>query len=273
MIYLVTDTTAGLTRQEARALHAVMVPMTYARQGRAFIAEGYAEDFHPPRANAGVDLSQYTTAQASAAAFAGVFEQIVSGGHQALCLTISGRLSGTYLNACQAAKEVGQGQVAVVDSRTTGAALYLLLRRARQLLDEGMGLQEAAEQVQGISGHTHTLFSVEDMGPLRRSGRLGVVRLSVSSLLNVRPVLRVQDGGVVTHALARGRQQQLRELAAALQGPPRQVAVQHAAAPEEAEMLAQRLRAMGHEVSVRGVGLVLSIHLGLPCLGIGWIEE
>lgn len=271
MIYLVTDTTAGLTRQEARALHAVMVPMTYARQGRAFIAEGYAEDFHPPRANAGVDLSQYTTAQASAAAFAGVFEQIVSGGHQALCLTISGRLSGTYLNACQAAREVGQGQVVVVDSRTTGAALYLLLRRARQMLDTGMGLK-AAEQVRLLCDSTHTLFSVQDMGPLRRSGRLGVVRLSVSSLLNVRPVLRVQDGGVVTHALARGRQQQLRELAAALQGPPRQVAVQHAAAPEDAQMLAQRLTAMGHEVSVRGIGLVLSIHLGLPCLGIGWLE-
>ena len=271
MIYLVTDTTAGLTRQEAKELGAVMVPMSYARQGRAFIAEGYAEDFHPPQANTGVELGHYTTAQASAAAFADVFEQIVSAGHQALCLTISARLSGTYLNACQAANEVGKGQVEVLDSRTTGAALYLLLRRARQMLDTGMGLK-AAEQVRLLCDSTHTLFSVQDMGPLRRSGRLGVVRLSVSSLLNVRPVLRVQDGGVVTHALARGRQQQLRELAAALQGPPRQVAVQHAAAPEDAQMLAQRLTAMGHEVSVRGIGLVLSIHLGLPCLGIGWLE-
>lgn len=271
MIYLVTDTTAGLTRQEAKELGAVMVPMSYARQGRAFIAEGYVEDFHPPRANAGVDLSQYTTAQASAAAFADVFEQIVSAGHQALCLTISARLSGTYLNACQAANEVGKGQVEVLDSRTTGAALYLLLRRARQMLDTGMGLK-AAEQVRLLCDSTHTLFSVQDMGPLRRSGRLGVVRLSVSSLLNVRPVLRVQDGGVVTHALARGRQQQLRELSAALKGAPRQVAVQHAAAPVDAQTLAEQLRAIGHEVSVRGVGLVLSIHLGLPCLGLGWLD-
>lgn len=271
MIYLVTDTTAGLTRQEAKELGAVMVPMSYARQGRAFIAEGYAEDFHPPQANTGVELGHYTTAQASAAAFADVFEQIVSAGHQALCLTISARLSGTYLNACQAANEVGKGQVEVLDSRTTGAALYLLLRRARQLLDTAMGLK-AAEQVRLLCDSTHTLLSVQDMGPLRRSGRLGVVRLSVSSLLNVRPVLRLEDGGVVTHALARGRQQQLRELAAALQGPPRQVAVQHAAAPEDAQMLAQRLTAMGHEVSVRGVGLVLSIHLGLPCLGLGWLD-
>lgn len=271
MIYLVTDTTAGLTRQEAKELGAVMVPMSYARQGRAFIAEGYAEDFHPPQANTGVDLSQYTTAQASAAAFADVFEQIVSAGHQALCLTISARLSGTYLNACQAANEVGKGQVEVLDSRTTGAALYLLLRRARQMLDTGMGLK-AAEQVRLLCDSTHTLFSVQDMGPLRRSGRLGVVRLSVSSLLNVRPVLRLEDGGVVTHALARGRQQQLRELAAALKGAPRQVAVQHAAAPVDAQTLAEQLRAIGHEVSVRGVGLVLSIHLGLPCLGLGWLD-
>ena len=271
MIYLVTDTTAGLTRQEAKELGAVMVPMSYARQGRAFIAEGYAEDFHPPQANTGVELGHYTTAQASAAAFADVFEQIVSSGHQALCLTISARLSGTYLNACQAAREVGKGQVEVLDSRTTGAALYLLLRRARQLLDTGMGLK-AAEQVRLLCDSTHTLFSVQDMGPLRRSGRLGVVRLSVSSLLNVRPVLRLEDGGVVTHALARGRQQQLRELAAALQGPPRQVAVQHAAAPVDAQTLAEQLRAIGHEVSVRGVGLVLSIHLGLPCLGLGWLD-
>lgn len=55
-------------------------------------------------------------------------------------------------------------------------------------------------------------FSVDDMEPLRRSGRLGSVKLSVSTILNIRPMLRCENGSIQSYAVVRGQNEQLRAL-------------------------------------------------------------
>lgn len=268
MIYLVTDSTACLTRQEARDLQALVVPMRFDRGGRDSYQEGFAEDWQP----SGQPLEGYSTAQAPASAFLEVFQRLQGQGHQALCLTISSRLSGTYFNAVQAAKEAG-GQAAVIDSRTTAGALYLLLREARALIDQGLDLGPCLERLRALRRRTRTIFTLQDMEPLRRSGRLGFMRSSVSTLLNLRPLLTLSDGSVVSHALARGRQDQLRQLAQDVSGQPSQVVVQFCGEEEAADTLAERLRRRGIRVIKRPLGLVLAIHLGFPVLSTAWIEE
>ncbi|MHC1787379.1 MAG: DegV family protein [Christensenellales bacterium] len=267
MIYLVTDSTCYLTRREAADLHILVVPLRYDCGGRDSLLEGYAEDWRP---EPGLDLSRCSTAQAPASAFQEVFRRLRAQGHQALCLTLSSRLSGTYLNALKAAQETA-GQVLVLDSRTTGGALYLLAREARALLDQGLDLQACFDRLRLLRERTRTLFTLEDMGPLRRSGRLGAVRSSVSTLLNLRPVLTLQDGGVVSWALARGRQDQLRRLQEGLTGQPAQVVVQYCGDEAGAGLLAGRLRAAGVRVLERPFGIVLAIHLGLPVLSTAWL--
>lgn len=268
MIYLVTDSTAYLSRQEARDLKAVVVPMRFDRGGQDSYQEGYAEDWQPAGEQ---DLHGYSTAQAPSSAFQEVFQKLLGQGHQVLCLTISSRLSGTYFNAMQAAQEVG-GQVMVIDSRTTAGALYLMLREARALIDAGLDLAACFERLRALRKATRTIFTLQDMEPLRRSGRLGFMRSSVSTLLNLRPLLTLSDGSVVSHALARGKQDQLRQLVQDITGQPSQVVVQYCGEEEAADTLAERLRQKGIRVLKRPLGLVLAIHLGVPVLSIAWIE-
>ncbi len=269
MIYLVADSTACLTRQEARDLKSLMVPMYVSPDGRAMHTEGFVEDWHPGPSDS---LVEYTTSQASAAAFGDLFQKLKAQDHQALCLTISSRLSGTYMNARQAALEAGD-HVKVVDSRSTGGGMYLLLREARRMLNQGLSLQQTAEELKKTRGRLRTLFTLQDMEPLRRSGRLGVVRLSVSTLLNVRPVLALQDGAVVTHALARGRQVQMRQLMDGVEAAQDPIIVQHAGDEEAASSLTQRLTQQGRQVIQRRLGMVLAIHLGLPVLSTAWLVK
>ncbi len=268
MIYLVTDSTAYLSRQEARDLKAVVVPMRFDRGGKDSYQEGYAEDWQPEPEQ---DLHGYSTAQAPTAAFIDVFQKLLGQGHQVLCLTISSRLSGTYFNAMQAAQETG-GQVMVIDSRTTAGALYLMLREARSLIDQGLGLSDCFDRLRQMRKATRTIFTLQDMEPLRRSGRLGFMRSSVSTLLNLRPLLTLQDGSVVSHALARGKQDQLRQLVQDISGQPSQVVVQYCGEEEAAQTLAERLRQKGIRVLKRPLGLVLAIHLGVPVLSTAWVE-
>lgn len=267
MIYLVADTSACLTRQEAQQLQVLMVPMYYSRGGRMY-TEGYVNDWQPQE---GGSLTGHTTSQATSGAFLDIFNKLKRQGHQALCVTISSRLSGTYMNALSAAEESGD-HVRVVDSRSTAGGIYLLLKQARALLNSGHTLVQAFEQLKSARDRLKTLFALQDMEPLRHSGRLGMVRLSVSAMLNVRPILSLVDGAVMTHAMARGRQVQMLKLLDGTDRAQGPIVVQHCADEEAAHNLAQRLMKAGHQVIVRRLGVVLTIHLGYPVLSTAWVE-
>ena len=269
MIYLVTDSTACLSRQEANELRALVVPMHYIKDGRESNPEGFIEDWQP---EPGQSLTGFSTAQAPSAAFIDIFSRLKEQGHEALCLTISSRLSGTYANALKAAEETGDC-IQVVDSRTTAGAMYLLLKKAREMFDAGATLPECFERLKLLRKKTHTLFTLQEMEPLRRSGRLGFVRSSVSTLLNLRPLLTLSDGSVVSHSLARGKQDQLKMLVQGLTGKPDEVIVQHCGDEEAANHLALRLTDKGIRVIQRRIGIVLAVHLGIPILSTAWMEE
>lgn len=271
MIYLLTDSTACLSRKEARELGVLLIPMHYNKDGREAFQEGYIEESVAWAKNF-QNLSEFSTAQAPTWAFLDVFNSLKEEGNQALCLTISSRLSGTFQNAVQAAQEAGEGFY-VLDSRTTAGGLYLLLREARKLLNEGMSITDCMDRLRAIRKQSHTIFTIQDMSPLRRSGRLGYVRSSVSTLLNLRPLLMLQDGSVVSHSLARGKQDQLRQMLLGLSGKPKEVIVQECGDEEAADTLAEKLIEKGYAVIRRQIGIVLAIHLGLPILSMAWVES
>lgn len=271
MIYLVTDSTACISRKEAREMDIIMLPMNYAQNGKVMLQEGYIEESVAWAKN-WQDLSPFSTAQVSTTAFQDVFSSLKEQGHSALCLTISSRLSGTYQNAVKAAEETGEGFY-VLDSKSTAGGLYLMLREARKLLNENMAVEDVMDKLRAMRRRSHTIFTIQDMTPLRRSGRLGYVRSSVSTLLNLRPLLMLQDGGVVSHSLARGRQDQLRQMQLGLSGKPREVIVQECGDEEAAAVLENKLKAQGLIVLRRQVGIVLAIHLGLPVLSMAWVES
>ncbi len=273
MIVLVTDSTAYFTKAEAAALGVVMVPMTYTQEGRTVYTEGYIDEDAAYLTSIAKNIGRYATAQASLSAFWSTFEDILAQGNQVLCITISSRFSGTYANAMKAAQEIGGTDIEVVDSKTTAGAMYLLLKKARQFLDDGMTLVQAALKLREEREKAKTYFSVEDMGPLRRSGRLGFVRMSVSTVLNIRPVLKNTDGGVTTHALARGKHDQLRVLEQTIKNYQPPVIVQYCGVDGLADALVKRLQAKGIPVLRRLIGPVLAIHLGLTCISITWLES
>ena len=272
MIVIVTDSTACLTRHEADALSVVHVPMTYTLDGvthrEHFVEENsdYVERIE--------SALQMSTSQPPLDAFLSTFRSIVSAGNQVLCLSISSRLSGTYSNACVCAREVGEDRIQVVDTLTTAGGMYFMVQRAAALIAQGLSLMEIAQQLQQDREKCKTLFSVGDMEPLRRSGRLGPVRQSVISVLNMKPLLTCRDGAVQACGMVRGRGEQLRSLAAAVPVGAEQVLVQYIKDVDTAMQLAARLEArLGHSVMLRPIGPVLAVHLGLDLIGAAWYCE
>lgn len=273
MLAIVTDTSAGLTREEAMQLGVRVVPMSYSIAGRMFLENpcGQNGDYAALLAK----NVPATTAQATVIAFMNTFEELLRMGFQILCLTISSRLSGTYSSAVSAAKELDGKNIAVVDSQLTSRGLAFLVAKARQLENEGYGLQETALMLGDLRDSIGIAFSVENMDALRRSGRLGVIRQSIGTILNLRPVLRLTEGAIVAQGQVRGRIEQRRALLAQVPKQVKELVVLSFGGSEAGEAL---LRQAGEtfpklKVTLRDAGPVLAIHLGVGTVGLAWVAR
>lgn len=272
MIAIVTDSTAYLTREQAQGLGVQVVPLTYSAEGRVY-TEQYADKSDVFEQMYRQYPDGFKTSQASAAVFGALFQKLLRQGYQVLCIVMSSRLSGNYNSACAAAREAG-GPVRVIDSRTTAGGLAMLVERACILARSGMPLEKLAEELQQQIPRIGIVFSVETMEPLRRSGRLGVVRQSVGTILNIRPILLCDDGAVVAHSMVRGTAEQVAAMAARVPAGVKQLRLHYFGSPLRLDALKKRLMARfpGVELPVSPVGPVLGIHLGQGAFGVAWME-
>ena len=275
MITIMVDSAAGISRQEAEQLGAHYVPMTYTVDRQQFVEHYIGENgqFEPYIEREDVE---HRTSQATASAFMAAFERQLAKGRQVLCITISSRLSGTYANAVMAAKEVNGDEIKVLDSRNCAGGIYFLILRAQKLISQGLSLNEIIEQLIVERRRIHNVFTVNDMTNLRKSGRLGVVRLSVSTILNLRPILSLQNGSVFSKSVARGNHEQLRMLVESVPVGTKYVVVHSRDNNPQLPVLQEMLRGkLGNDLELRIVSLgpVLTIHLGLTYLGVCWMDE
>lgn len=274
MIAIVTDSTPPLTHREASERGIVVVPHSYEVGGATYLESFEDENSgYAPRLLAAHGHAR--TEQGSAAAYATAFRQLLSQGHKVLCLPISSRLSGAYSGAQTAARSIGSPDVAVVDTHATAGALYYQIMRARELSERRLPLPALAQACDALEEKTGVAFSVEDMGALRRSRRLGFVSQSVSSILNRRPVFVLENGAIQQRGTARGPVERVRSLVQQVPRGARRLMVQGFGSSALMRDLAAALQRAFPDVQplLRELGPVLSIHIGVNALSVSWSME
>ncbi len=271
MIVIVTDSTAYLTKKEAADLGVLYIPMSYTVGGISK-PESHLDNL-PQTPREAYSTSEVSTSQPGMGLIVNRFAKLRASNCKVLCLTISSRLSGTYNNAQVCARELGETGISVIDTQTTAAGIYVMIKEARKLIDSGLSLEEVTSKLLEFRERIHTYFSVQDLMPLRRSGRLGFVRQSIGTILNQRPILTCNEGAVVCCDVVRGTTEQLRKLVSFVPETAQTVYVQCMFEKE----LAVRLKSMleskcGHEVDIREIGPVLGIHLGCDVVSTMWVD-
>lgn len=272
MLAIITDSTCGLTRQEAIELGVEVVPMAYEtdfeRHEEGFVGENgeYGALFAASR--------HISTEAVRSSTFERAFRRHLDAGGDVLCITISSRLSGTFRSAEEAAASVGSPRVAVLDSWLTAGALEFLVRRARALADAGKGLDELVKALTKQRGGTRIVFSVPDMVALSRSGRLGAIRRAVATKLNRYPVMALSEGGIVKLADGRGARGMAQAMVDRVPAGVSELLVSHFG-PRGVEtrevFLAARDRFPQAHLRVKDGGPVLADHLGLGAVGLSWM--
>lgn len=271
MFAIVTDSSAYLTRQQAERLGVRVLPMLYSVSGRPF-SEGY-QDENGRYKELIAQKKDLHTSQVPSASFLSAFNELLRRGVDVLCLTISSRLSGTYSSALMAAKALNTDRILVVDSLSVAGGLKFLVEKAAELSQQSCSLHQAADILEKMREQVGIVLSVDDMEALRRSGRLGFVRQSVGTMLNLRPILFCKHGTVISSGVARGTHAQHAALVDSV--PPRaeRIEVHYIANRLGAESLCQAIKKrLGFEVEKSEIGPVLAIHLGLHAIGISWLS-
>jgi DegV family protein with EDD domain len=193
----------------------------------------------------------------------------------------SSKVSGTFQSAELAAAELGGDRVRVVDSFSASLAIALLAHAIQRRLTRGTTDAEIAALVERYHRESHVVFTVETLEYLQRGGRIGRAAALAGSLLNVRPILSVEDGVVVAVARVRGRQKALAEFERRFVESTEdkaglRVAIAHADAAEWIGTLSElvwRVRPKAEIEFTSTLGAVVSTHTGPGAVGFFWFHD
>ena len=169
----------------------------------------------------------------------------------------------------------------MVDTKTASLAIAMLSHAIQRRLARGTTDDEISALIDRFHAHCDVLFTVETLEYLQRGGRIGKAQALAGSLLNLRPVLSVEDGEVIAAARVRGKQKALAEFerrfaAATTDGPGLRVAIAHADADDwvgTLSELAWRVRPNAEIEFTSTLGAVVGTHAGPGAVGFFWFQD
>ncbi|MBE5793245.1 MAG: DegV family protein [Clostridiales bacterium] len=145
------------------------------------------------------------TSQASPAAFAKAYEAAKAAGQQAVVLTVSEKLSGTYQSAMIAAQDYDH--VIVVDTGSVAIGGGILAEYALQLADQDLDARTIALRLEEAKGKICVVALLDTLEYLKKGGRISSAAAFAGGLLNLKPVLAVEGGEIKVLGKARGSKQ------------------------------------------------------------------
>jgi len=147
-----------------------------------------------------------TTSQATPDGFITAIEQALNEGDEAVIITLSSKLSGTYQSAVIAASEY-EGRVYAVDSRSVAIGTGILAEFALNAAESGKSAREIAEMLEIQRERVRVIALLDTLEYLKRGGRISKTTALAGGLLSIKPVVELRDGAVEILGKARGSKQ------------------------------------------------------------------
>ena len=215
-----------------------------------------------------------TTAAVSVGDFETEMRKILSSGRDLLCVSFSSALSATYQSASIAAEELRtefpEAEICVVDTLCASLGQGLLVWLCAQERKKGRSLAEVRDFAEAVKGRICHWFTVDDLNHLKRGGRISAATALFGTMLSIKPVMHVDDGGRLTPVgKTRGRRASLlalvNEMEKTAPDPERQtVFISHGDCLADAEFVAEEIRRRfgTRDIHINYVGPVIGSHSG-----------
>lgn len=217
-----------------------------------------------------------TTAQVNPEAVRGLMEPYLQAGKDLLHIAFSSGLSGSYDSCRIAAEELAQRyperKIQVLDSLSASLGQGLLVHYAVKMKENGHSMEEVAQWVESHKKNLVHLFTVDDLDHLHRGGRVSKATAIVGGMLNIKPVLHVDDNGkLVATGKVRGRRKSLQALVDGMRAQIGSYAsgcdtifISHGDCEEDARYVEKKVRELYpiETVIINYVGATIGAHSG-----------
>ena len=281
---ILTDSSADLSGEMAQAADVQVLPLTFTIGGA---------DYHNYPDNREMDPHLFyqrlragevaTTAAVNMNQYVEAIEPLLQAGRDVLVLAFSSGLSATFQSSKLAVEELSEKyperKLYTVDTLCASLGQGMLVDLTVQEKRQGKTLDEAAAFAEKNRLYLCHWFTVGDLSQLRRGGRLSAGKAIVGNLLNIKPVLHVDDEGhLVPMASAKGRKKSIEALVSHMEesavAPEQQrVYISHGDCLADAQLLAQMVRDRLHvsSVTIGDVGPVIGAHSGAGTLALFFV--
>jgi DegV family protein with EDD domain len=217
------------------------------------------------------------TSQPSAGQFEEHYRRLAdAGATDIISLCVTAKLSGTYQSA-EMAKEMVADRVLVhpFDSASGSAGLGFMVLEAARMAEAGRGVAEILARMEVIRSRINYLLTLKDLRFAQMSGRVGKLQSSLVSLLNIKPIVLMEDGlldvteKVRTQGKAIGRMIEIAVERAGTSAPVNLAAI-HAEVPDMGQRLLEQAKTMFDckETYLSDLALSLAVQFGPGTLGL-----
>ncbi len=208
-----------------------------------------------------------------------IFKKHLDEGEDIIYIGLSSELSATVQNAKLAALELSEDRIEIVDSGNLSTGIGLLVMKAVDYAEQGLGIHEIAEKVRELIPRVRTRFVINTLEYLYKGGRCTALESFFGGLLNIKPVVTVKDGRMVLEEKIRGKREKARNnmldnaLADRDEMLTERIFVTHSMDQEEAVLIKSALQKdiNGAEIIITDAGCVISSHCGPKTVGILYI--
>ena len=272
---IITDSTCDMPQEMADELGLAILPIRVSMEDKeyAHYLDGRELGFHEfyEKLRAGVPAK---TSAANQEDFLSLMEPALAAGRDVLYIGFSSGLSSTYnvgvMTAAQLAEKYPERKVYTVDSLSASFGEGLLVYHAVQQKLAGKSIDEVRAFVEENRLHLCHWFTVDDLQHLKRGGRVSAAAAAFGTMLNIKPVLHVDDEGhLIPVGKVQGRTTSIKALLKKMQetaiDPAEQVVfISHGDCEKDAEKLAAMVReSIGpKEIVLNPIGPVIGAHSG-----------
>lgn len=212
---ITTDTTTDLPEDYIQKHNLGIMSLTYTLEGTTYSKENPLDVklFYEKMRNG----SMPTTSQVNPENAKNIFLPYLKDGYDILHIAFSSGLSGSYNSVRIAAEELSEDfpdrKITVIDSLAASLGEGLLVHKAVMLKEQGADLDAVADWVEQNKLHIVHNFTVDDLFHLHRGGRVSKATAILGTMINVKPILHVDDEGhLIALSKVRGRKKSLQAL-------------------------------------------------------------
>jgi DegV family protein with EDD domain len=279
-VAIVTDSTTAIPKELAEAQKLTIVPLSVNWDGETYLEniDITAKEFYTRLSQS---KTMPTTSQPSAGAFQEVYKKLLDQGYDILSMVLSSKLSGTWDSAIQGAEGLPKERIEVLNSFQASSPLAIMALMVSDAALKGASLQECKALAINISERIQTYFVVDTLEFLHRGGRIGGAARFLGTALNLKPILKLQNGAVQPYEKVRTTKKAVNRVLDIIEkdlGKNKTIeyfSVLTANAPKMTEEIAAQAR---HKFKIRNeylseVSAVIGTHVGPGAIGIVYLPE